>query len=296
MTSSNDEIEIMEEFNIEQALQQNNKYCGQDIVFIETSVSLNSAVYFSQHVYKHTRLFTLIGELHQKTWECTSPSTTIAEYSKNCVIKNPNCKIMLEYNYLLDPERIDSHGIRTTFAALKNIGRTDAVIAYDPRVFFLGIKGQTDLYHKGFNNYKTPEEIGQTYIEPYFQRLRENPYLFSLDNNYDPNIYNYLKNSYVPDLTESFYAIANMLQQNKPRIEIQLALMETWKKVTDFFVLRTILRNDTVNEYVIILGSKHHENLSIVLNNMTYTIVQKSGSPQKCINLYETCSFNLDLD
>lgn len=292
--NSND-IEIIEQFDIDQALQQNNKYCGQDIVFIETPISLNSAVNFSQHIYKYTRLFTLIGELHQITWNCTSPSLSIAEYSKDCVMKNPNCKIMLEYYYELDPERIDSHAIKTTFAALKNIGRTDAIIAYDPRVYFLGLQGQIDLYYNnGFNKYQTPQEIGQTFIEPYFQKLRENPHLFSLDNNYDPNIYNYLINSYVPDLTQSFYAIANMLQQNKPRIEIQFALMETWKKVTDFFVLKIILKNDMINEYVIILGSKHYENLNIVLKNMTYTIVQKNGSPQQCINLYKVCSFNLE--
>lgn len=291
-----EEVEVIEEFDdealLDQAIEQNRKYCGQNIVFVESSISLNSVVYFSQHVFKHTRLLTLIGEIHHKTWECPSPSTTIAEYSKKCVMRNPKCKVMLEYYYQMDPERIDSHGIRTTFTALKNIGKTNAIIAYDPRVYFFGVQALKDLYFKGIDNYQTPEQIGQTFIEPYFQRLRENPTLFSLNGNYDPKIANYLMNSYVPDLTENFYTIAIMLQQNKPRNQIQLALMETWKKVTDFFVLRTILTNDNTDEYIIILGTKHHENLSLVLNNMTSKIVERSGSPQNCVNLFETCSFD----
>lgn len=261
---------------------------GKHVILVESKIQLNSAVAFSQYIYQDRILLTLIGEQHEHSWKCSHPSISVADYCEQAVKRNPRCKVLLEYNKGDDPLGIGSEAVRGVYASLNRIERVDAIIPFDVRAFFLGIQGQGDLYSGGFGKYNEWEEIRQTFIEPYFQKQRDNPTLFSLSPEYPKKASDYLINLYVPDLTKTFHNIAGMFSNRSPQ-EVHLALKHAWKKVVDFYILRDILeKNDDVDEYIIILGNEHYLNLNIVLPGLASPLNKQEGSPDKCVNLYQS--------
>ena len=269
----------------------NQEYHNKNIVFIETNIQLNSASGFSQLIFKTKRLITMISENHTETWKCPNPSINIAEYVKNCIVRNPKSKVLLEYNTKHDPSLIGSHSIQEIYNLLKKYNKTTSIIPYDTRSFFLGDRGQMELYHYGIENY-TKYEIFSNFIEPYFLKLQENPNLLSLYGDYDPDIGYYLVNTYVPDIENTFRIIVTYLD-TYPVEEIRKMLKDAWLKIADYFVLKYLLKNDDINEYIIIQGYMHQQNLNNVLKYFMTDMVQtQTGNPDKCVNLYKTYQFN----
>lgn len=284
-------MELSEEEKTIEEYRQNQKE-QQNIVFIERQLNLNSALTFLQTIYKTTRLITLIGEIHQKSWTCKQPHISIAHYCLERVSKNRNCRVMLEYNPSADPERIGSEAIRTVYASLNLMaGGRDYIIPFDFRSYFLSSQGQSLLYDYDWRTESIiHSNIESKFIIPYFEKYQS---AFALNpQQYDQGIYNYLIGPFLQDVTQTFQAIGGQIQQNYPIDHIQLALKQAWKKVADFFILREILRNDEINEYIVILGNKHFENLRVVLGNMSNEINYQQGTSQNCVKLYHTYAFN----
>lgn len=265
---------------------------GKQVIYIQNDIKLNSALSIAQYIYNKNRLITIIGEYHNSTWKCDEPNMDISTYCKNAVERNPRCKILLEYNNGDNPLGMGSETIREVYRALLSINRTDAVVPYDTRAFFLSINGQGDLYNTdGYMKHATTwVNIGNVFIEPFFRKIRENPKLFKLLEKYPPNIKYYLEYTYMIDVLNTFKHIAeNMFGRNSGE-EVHKALKDAWKKVCDFFVLRTILMEDNnVDEYIVIMGLEHFNYVTSILKTLTYEIgFQTGGHRQTCINLYET--------
>lgn len=289
MELSNDQEQAIEEYRQNLRDKRNQE---KHIVFIERQLNLNSALTFLQTIYKKTRLITLIGEIHEKSWTCKSPHISIAEYCLERVAKNKSCRIMLEYNPSADPERIGSEAIRTVYTSLIHMaGGKDYILPFDFRSYFLSPQGQSALYDYDWRKESiTLNDIESKFIIPYFEKYKS---AFELNpQEYDQGIYNYLTGPFLEDVTQTFQAVGGQIQGKYPIDHIQLALKQAWKKVTDFFVLREILRNSEINEYIVILGNKHFENLRIVLGNMAEEINYQQGTPQNCVKLYHTYTFN----
>ena len=257
------------------------------IVTIETKEQLNSAVAFAQYLFKDIRLITIIAEKHTKTFSCEKPSITIAEYCKRKILDNPNCKILLEYNEKNDPLQIESHSIRSVFAELKHINKTNHIIPIDIRSDFITNILQNVLYDNNCNEYYKykPEEIGQKFIEPFFQ----NAIKFKLDENlYDESIKKFMYDKYYKDILDSFYEAATILRNNG---NSRIVLKDTWKKVMDYFILKYILRNDDIDEYIIIVGDAHYNNINTVLSGGDIFIQlneQNGKNSSDCVKLFQT--------
>lgn len=267
------------------------KRVGKQLLFVETDNQLESSVSFSQYIFSNMRLITLIGERHDKAFGCNSNGIPISEYCNNSVTRNPKCIVMLEYNSVDDPLRIGSEAIRTTYNTLNKAGKTNQIIPFDTRSFFLSSRGQNDLYGDGYNAYNTTEKIGNAFIEPFYQKQRENPKLFNLEGNYDKSAKKYLLHTYYPDLQKTFEYIAISLNKGNPK-DINQMLKDAWKKVADYFILRTILKNDDVDEYIIVVGDSHRINLQAVFTFPFFTqLNNQHGSSGNCVRLYQTYKF-----
>lgn len=260
---------------------------GKTLVAIETKEQLESAVAFAQYLFKDIHLITIIAEKHTKTFICEKPNISIAEYCKRKILDNPNCKILLEYNENNDPLTIGSHSIRSVFTELKHINKTNHIIPIDIRSDFITSILQNVLYDdkcNEYNNYK-PEEIGQKFIDPFFQ----NAIKLKLDENlYDESIIKFMRDKYYQDILDSFYHAAIMLKKNE---NIRIVLKDIWKKVMDYFILKYIFRNDDIHEYIIIVGDAHYNNIKTVLSGGDIFIQlneQNGKNSSDCVKLFQT--------
>jgi hypothetical protein len=291
---NNIEIELelnkfLEKLDIEKKL-------GKDVIFIETDTEIESTILFSQYIYKNLRLITLLGELHDISWKCKGETISIAEYCKNSVERNPRCRILLEYNRGDDPKQIGSEAIRTVYNELERTQNLNRIIPFDSRAFFLGIQAQGDLYSNGFYNYissnspkKTYENIGLTFIEPFFSKCRNDKNLFKIDDGecYTDDVRVYLGNIYVNDITKTFHNIANSFG-NISFEDLHQNLKDAWKKVTDFYVLKLLLKQDDIDDYIVVLGEAHYNNISGILKQASKQLNDHKGNKKSCINIYKT--------
>lgn len=269
------------------------KKLGKHLIFIQSGIKLDSAFSFSQYIFKNIRLITMIGEKHEKSWPCPKPSISISEYCRQSVVRNPKCKIMLEYNKGDDASRIASKAIRDTYYELNKVGKLNVIIPFDTRAFFLGVEGQTDLYGLGYNKHATSwEKIGEDFIEPFFLKSRADPKLFTVEEeNYDSYIRQYL-NNYVKKIEKTFYKIASYFNKISGE-KIHQMLKDVWKDVADFFILKYLLRNDdNTDEYIIILGLAHYDNLTKILKDTTRNLVHRIGNSKDCVKLFQTYRFD----
>lgn len=269
------------------------KKLGKHLIFIQSGIKLDSAFSFSQYIFKNIRLITMIGEKHEKSWPCPKPSISISEYCRQSVVRNPKCKIMLEYNKGDDATRIASKAIRDTYSELNRVGKLNVIIPFDVRAFFLGVEGQIDLYGLGYNKHATSwEQLGNDFIEPYFSKFRTEPKLFALEEeNYDSYIRQYLDN-YLKKIEQTFRNIASYFNKI-PGGKIHQMLKDVWKDVADFFILKYLLRNDdNTDEYIIILGMSHYDNLIKILKDTTINLVHRIGDSKDCVKLFQTYRFD----
>jgi len=291
-----DELKLPSDYELEKEMEmflkriENEKKIGNHILFVQSDIKLNSATSFAQYIFGQERLITLIGELHNHSWQCDKPSLSIAEYCEKALKHNSMCKILLEYNKGDFPKKIGSEAIRDVYIVAEKMGMENNIIPFDNRAFFLTFRGQGELYSDRYYNYKTWEEIGNTFIEPFYKRWREKPDLFKVGDNYPVKIKNYLENQYVSDMDITFRTIAGMLGKY-PNEEIHKALKDAWKKVADFFILRILLRNDSVNEYIVILGEAHFNNIRGVLVTAGVELGYSQGNSKNCVSMYQTYSF-----
>ena len=271
------------------ALTEKEQEIEKNIVFIEKNLNLNSAFKFLQTIYKQNRLITLIGELHNKSWTCNPPHIDISQYCVDRVSNNNNCRILLEYHPSIDPTTLGSEAIRTTYTALSrmNIAR-EYIIPYDYRTYFLGHEMQYILYQFWDTNISY-NNIKSKLINPYFEKFQG---VFELYDSYDPNIGFYLTQTYIQDINNHFLSILNNISSKEPKNHIRLELMQVWKKVADFFILREVLRNDDINEYIVIMGNKHLDNLRIILEKISNEINYQEGNSQNCVKLLHPFTFD----
>ena len=81
-------------------------------------------------------------------------------------------------------------------------------------------------------------------------------------------------------------------------MNIKNKLFDAWKLVTDYFIIRKILKQDNlrIDEYILIVGEAHRVNIEMLFKELN-TLVQQIGNTQfgektKCVKLYETFKFS----
>ena len=278
------------------------KKTGKYIVFEKTKDVLESAVSFSQYVVNCNVLVTLIGEKHEKTFKCNSPSSlTISEYCAKAVDRNQNCRVILEYycggeNIKADnPTQLNSDSIKNTYIQIKKTGKEKQIIPLDYRPSFLTRCGQDNLYGDGWKKYKNHEKIRKAFIDPFWKGSdkfgMKNPHLYS------PEVISFL-DSYYQEICSVFRKIQLYVSKNDADLEnIKRNLFDAWKLVTDYFIIRKILKQDNlgIDEYILIVGEAHRINIEMLFKKFN-SCVQQIGNTQfgekgKCVKLYKTFRF-----
>lgn len=261
-------------------------------IYKETEYQLSDAIGFSQYVLDKQRLITLIGELHEKEFKCQYKSISIDDYCIKRLSKNSNCRILLEYNAGANPNLIGSKTIRNIYNKLENKNK---IIPYDYRSYFLGVGGQNDLYTRGFLKYKSREDLYNSFVKPYYDKISNNSDIFKINNKlYSLQSYKLLF-SYNNFIQEKFNKISIILQDANYNIKnnIHTILKEIWKHVCDYFLLKILLVEDNaVNEMIVVLGKKHYTNVADMFSkksNILQILSQNNKGEGNCVRLFKIC-------
>jgi|LakMenEpi03Aug12_release.lakeMendotaPanAssembly.Ray.scaffolds.fasta_scaffold27480_6 hypothetical protein len=267
-----------------------NEETKKHIVFVESREFIDSAVSFSQYIFDGKRLITIIGELHTTPFKCPEPSITIAQYCKNAVTRNVNCRVLLEYNKsdnVCPPsEWSECEVLRTTYNELKESNESQ-MIPSDIRPSFITRQGQNMLY--GLHTRMDPTHMDQEY--KYIRENFVNPFIahfdinnieidlrhhkqttkFLLEKEFHPDIYNFFKYYYFYFILNPFIIIHKLIREKQEIYlpdgrEIQGSiyekLKEAWAAVSDFFIMKSLLKiNNKINEYILIVGDNHRKNI-----------------------------------
>jgi len=285
-------------------IEELKKNTGKNIVFVEDTTRIDSAYNFSQYIFDGRRLLTLFGEDHVIPFECNKPSMRIADYCLRAVNANPKCSVMLEFgNY--EPLPCDIYNCKVlfeTFNLLVNDGKTSQIIPFDMRAYILTREVQNIMYGeiKSYLEYAKnhPSRLGiYIYVKPFYdffgldptdpENINKDPDEKFLDKGmFSDIIYIYLTKYFMVEMTMRFNNIIKEIGHGKPLPDkpltdkdIQNLLMKAWASVTNFFVLQILLNNKTdIDEYIILIGYKHIENIEGHLNNLN-SISSSAGKP-----------------
>jgi hypothetical protein len=281
--------------------EKTGKSIGKYTVFKETGHVLESALSFSQYIINCNVLVTLIGEKHEKTFKCNAPALTISEYCAKAVNRNSNCRVILEYycgneNIKADnPTHLNSESIKNTYIQIKKNGQEKQILPLDYRPAFLTRSGQDDLYGDGWKKYKNRDEIIKSFIYPFWKGSDK----FSMKNPqfYSPKVRKFL-DWYYKKICSVFEQVELYCKNHSNLNDIKRKLFDAWKLVTDYFIIRKILKQDNlrIDEYILIVGEAHRVNIQMLFKQLN-PLVQQIGDTQfgentKCVKLYETFKFN----
>ena len=268
-----------------------NKETKEHIIFVESQDFIDSAVSFSQYIFDGKRLITIIGELHTTPFQCPQPSITIAQFCKNAVSRNHNCRVLLEYNKsdnVCPPsEWSECEVLRTTYNELKESNESQ-MIPSDIRPSFITRKEQNYLYgttHTRMDPTSMHQEykyIREKFVNTFMKNFEipslEIPVLlqkktpkFLDQKNFHPIIYEFFKYYYVNHMIVRFQNIDKLIREKQAiylpdgrevQGSIYERLKEAWAAVSDFFIMKSLFTiNDNINEYILIVGDGHRFNI-----------------------------------
>ena len=310
------------------------------IVFVETKLDLylHDAISFSQYIYNKKILITFIGELHKEKFKCDEPcSLSIANYCTNAVKRNNKCKVFLEFNKNENINELNLEGstLKETFDSLHHLSGFSHIIPFDERPTLITREKQNHLYWLdwsscSFNQGDVYEYILYYYIEPF--KTKDKIFLYE-SSEFIKGSYNQLQNYYQLFLQKQLFAIEKFIkdEQSKfvqkkseveeevqPKKELALPPMQQqlsesplkiiqenlrifWAKVSDFYLLQELFKNNHCNEYIVLLGEAHKRNVCYLFDtfNKNNTIYKKlidynndgngiGDYSKKCINIFET--------
>lgn len=268
-----------------------NEKTKENIIFVESQEFIDSAVSFSQYIFDGKRLITIIGELHTTPFQCPQPSITIAQFCKNAVSRNHNCRVLLEYNKsdnVCPPsEWSECEVLRTTYNELKESNESQ-MIPSDIRPSFITRKEQNYLYGTTHTR-MDPTSMHQEYKyirEKFVNTFMKNFEIPSLEipvilqkktpklldqKNFHPVIYEFFKYYYVNHMIVRFQNIDKLIREKQEiylpdgrevQGSIYEKLKEAWAAVSDFFIMKYLFAiNDNINEYILIVGDGHRYNI-----------------------------------
>lgn len=265
-----------------------------EIVVHSGKSQLGTAINFKQYVSTdNQKMITIIGEYHNFNFNCAN-NKDISQYCLERVKENTNCNILLEYSKYDDPKTIGSETINSTYKKLVKHKKKKHIFPVDFRTLFLKVEGQSNLYDIIWKEGDfTKDKILEDYINPFFKssnkilKIDEEDYSFESYN----NIYRYIINVIAPEF--------NFINDYLDTFDIgplQKELRTTWNKVMDIGIMIHILKNNESDEYIVIAGDRHCQNLETMLNTYFHSqfrlVHSQTYSENKCIQLNGTYKIN----
>jgi len=261
------------------------------IVFISCKDNhvLKDSIGFDQYILNTNHLITVIGEYHWEKSRCKERNTkSISRYALERLSKNPNLNIYLEVDSnLIKPRRRTallpySIPIREIISGVVTERIYDSpvknIIGFDIR--------DTLLKNYRVMLYEDDSKLTQKDILEIKQCFYKNKDKFNICSSiYTKKVYTFLK--------KYLHSIENELHKVKTRSDIY-NLKIIWVKITDFFILKNILKkNQSNNESIVICGDYHRKNISQCFRKLKIpNIVSKKKNNTKCIQLFETLVVN----
>jgi hypothetical protein len=278
---------------------------SSEIVFIETEYFLRSATSLQQFInIKCDRIITLIGEHHMDEFSCGSEKKelSISEYVIRRYNENKQIYICLEYFIDKDPSTIASVPIKEISKYFKdNPSPRSPIIPYDNRAWWIEYRYQLKLYGNDKEisslDYKKLKDI---YIEPMEKKHEEGFLLFEEEYEKDDlkTLLDYVKS------TRLFFKTiqTEMDKENVPKIgrgsiktiklrkknKVVKMLRVGWQRVTDFYLLKEILKKNDSEEIIVIAGEAHIKNVSELLNAITFRLEysENGKSENDCVRVF----------
>ena len=252
---------------------------------------LGTAINLQQYITSdNQKIITIIAEYHNYNFNCLN-NKDISDFCLDEVNNNQNCRILLEYSKYDNPKTIGSKTINSTYNNLVKHKKEKHLIPVDYRTLFLKAKGQSDLYDIDWKKTELSEkEIIKQFIQPFYQSAKR---IFSIDSahyNYQSylNIKKYITNEIVRQfelILKNIHEIFNSDNLSYLQNEIKL----TWNKVMDIGIIITILKRGKVDEFILVAGLRHCQNLKRMLNTYFKTdfrfIHEQERTEQRCIEL-----------
>jgi hypothetical protein len=261
-----------------------------EIVFSQSDIGLRDTYRFAQYVYDNRVLITVAGELHNVSFRCLSRDMSLSEYCYNLCVKNPNARIVMEYNkYHPHPEQIGSKFIRETYTKFKKEGMLNQIIPIDVRTDYLQRHGQNAVYGQ-FPDI-SPNDIQKYFINPFVNNEKRG--FFRPDKKkFLPEVYRFL-NGILQGINRGFKELNNALFMGQPIPipTIQESLKALWGAVMDYFVLCKVLQNPMVSgidEYVVVVGVAHAKHLEYQLKQICAELNLQESSLDSCVRLFNT--------
>lgn len=262
------------------------KNIRKQILFVQGDYYVRDARSFYQYVLDKSKLVTLIGEWHNIQFGCNNiKEVTIADYCFHEVNRNKKCLVLLEYNSGEDPSLVRSVVINKVYNTLKKAGKQDQIFPYDFRPWFLPGGLQEVLYSdKNIPNYTR-------YIDPFYKATNNDgssPFLLN-SSEYTRKNLQFMQNYYA-ELDMEFKRLSGLHMKNPHCPSLRDSFKKVWASVCDYFVMRELLKaNNPFDDFIIISGEKHRENLTNKLDLVdSHLLTQQYGEPNKCVNLFQT--------
>tara|TARA_Y100000389_G_scaffold203882_2_gene253932 strand:+ start:3912 stop:4724 length:813 start_codon:yes stop_codon:yes gene_type:complete len=265
------------------------------ILFSETDLFIDGMFALSQLLLSDKKTFTIFGELHGKYWECKGNKLSPWEYCALRVSKNKNCVVLLEFSNKTPQKNIpliQSKSITGIYETLQKQNQTYKIIPYDIRSQFIGLEHQQSLYHSDYviNKLKNGqfEDVKEKYIQPFFNKLKYNPEMFDISkySKETKQILNRVQTSIIKD----FKLISKQINTKTPK-NINENLKKIWQKVTDYFILTIILKDNDFDEYIIVTGMHHFDFISEELRNICFPVnlqeFEENRGSNNCVAIYE---------
>lgn len=254
-----------------------------------TATILNGASSFYQYNINNIHI-TYIGEYHWGKQQCRMKNVdhiTIEKYVIYKLTNNPyKVKILLEY----PPENIhigEMSSSKTMKSIIKKVTKdmslSSSIEGFDVRTLILPVKMQILLYYNPDEFYKLDNETIKTLFLDNIRKITigdDNKLyvgynsIFDINaSNYNTREYNYIQ-SYISNINDDVNIISEELTKLSSKstptqlndelfATIRYMVMNLWKKVSDFGVIRYVMKKDIgkmYDEIIIVAGEEHAKN------------------------------------
>lgn len=229
---------------------------------------LHSATNFLQYNFFNKKLITIISELHSTVYENVKDSKiqiSVTDYAKSVIDRNNKSRILIEIDDKIDPSTTSSINIKDIAIMVNGENKLSHLIKFDFRIWYLTRHNNHMLYGTIFSQ-MNKDFLLDNFIKPYYEKHNE---AFRIKDTTEDTMEFLFK--YIDTLNKDFKVVQTYIE-NIENLEnhlqhIQKLLKDCWMKVCDFYILREIMKNDDINEYVILIGQSHIENIKNVFSS-----------------------------
>ena len=320
--SSPNNVNDNEEIRANNIINTIERFLQRNIVFVQEpgNTYLRDMYKISQFIIGTQTLITLVGEMHESIIKCKNdiPTIGIDDFAVR-QLNNDFSEIYLEIPEHVDVNNYNEVGsipVRDIFSKLQQINKIDKIKKMDIRAKYLK-KAHIELYQMDFNTFEknltkfniSPKNDSQIDNNKFTQKLSA-PF-FTIDINKIIQLYinpfilfyndeiNYTNfNSYLNFLRSEFENLqGNLVTYNI--VKIRDILQQLWAKVTDYNILKGLLKhNPMIVNKIIIVGLAHYDNIFNILNDMKYVSlvnkqeVSSDTNELNCIQLYSVVEWS----